>query len=870
MAKGLSPMMTHYLQIKEKYSDCIVFYRLGDFYEMFFDDAVKASELLELTLTGRDCGLDERAPMCGVPFHAADEYIAKLVGFGEKVAICEQLSEAQKGNKDLVIRDVTKIITAGTLTNSDLIDEKNNNFLASVYISDNKGAISWADITTGDFYAKNFYEGDVLSAIFNELVKINPVEIIGNSVAQQILNSSPLVTTNILPKVRYLADSEFEYVISKNVIEKQLGVANLKPLGINDNDLLISSSGALISYFKDTQKSLLANVNSIKVESNAEYMMLDYTAVRNLELVRTLRDNKKYGTLLWVLDKTITGMGSRTLQNWILSPLNNVNAINYRLDAVENLFKDNLTRTTLRETLKNVKDVKRLTGKISNGNLLPKDCISLMKSLENMPNIKFSLSGLSSKFLCDISNDLFLFDDVIAFIKKAVYDESEEKYTQSKKSTLKLIKDGYNAELDELRKLSSSGKNVVSEIEAKEREKTGIKTLKIGYNRVFGYYIEVTNSFKDRIPYEYIRRQTLTNCERYVTEELKEIEDKILSAEEKSIQLENKLYSEVKNFLLGYIKNLQITSDALANLDVLLSFATVAKENDYVKPIFDDNADKINVISGRHPVVEKVSKQHFIPNDCFLDGNENRAMIITGPNMAGKSTYMRQIALISIMGHIGSFVPAKEAHLCLVDKVFTRIGASDSLIFNQSTFMVEMSEMASIINNATPKSLLILDEIGRGTSTYDGLSIAWAIMEYLVNNVKAKTLFATHYHELTELENIFDGVKNYKVTVKEMQGSIIFLRKIMRGSANKSFGIEVAELAGIDKNITQRAKSVLKQLEKSNLTYGTAKNVSSNDIMPQISETEKIIKELDINNLSPMQAFTVLCDLYEKANKENE
>ena len=863
---GLSPMMGHYLQIKEKYKDCIVFYRLGDFYEMFFDDAVKASELLELTLTGRDCGLEERAPMCGVPFHAADEYIAKLVGFGEKVAICEQLTEPQKG-KELVVRDVVKVVTAGTLTNTDLIDEKNNNYLASVYLESEGGALSWSDLTTGDFYAKNFSGKDVLSDIFNELVKIDPAEIIGNSMAREVLNASPLVNSRILPNVRYVAESEYEHSLARAVLEKQFNVASLVPFGVGDNDLLIRSSGALISYFITTQKSVLANINKINVENERDYMMLDYTAVRNLELVRTLRDNKKYGSLLWVLDKTVTCMGARKLQNWMLSPLNDIDAINYRLDAVEYLFKDNLTRTSLRDILKSVKDIKRISGKISNGNLLPKDCIALMKSLENMPKIKFSLSGLSSKFLIDISSDIYLFDDVISLIKNSIHDDSESSNVKVKKGEIKYIKDGYNSELDEFRNLSTNGRNVIADIEKKEREATGIKNLKISYNRVFGYYIEVTNSFKDMVPYEYIRRQTLTNCERYVTEELKEIEQKIFSAEEKSRELELKLYAEVKEFLYKYIKELQTTSDAIASLDVLLSLSTVAKENNYVKPNFVLDNDNIEIIDGRHAVVEKVSKQHFIPNDTCLDSTQCRAMIITGPNMAGKSTYMRQVALIAILGHIGSFVPAKQANLCLVDKVFTRIGASDSLIFNQSTFMVEMSEMASIINGATNKSLLILDEIGRGTSTYDGLSIAWAIMEYLVNNIKAKTLFATHYHEITELENILEGVKNYKVTVKEMQGTIIFLRKIMRGSANRSFGIEVAELAGIDKAVTQRAKHVLKQLEKSNISQN---NVNTNDVIKPKSEIENIINDLDINNLSPMQAFNVLCDLYEKVSDKDE
>ena len=873
MKSEFSPMMTHYLELKENYSDCIVFYRLGDFYEMFFDDAIKASEILEITLTGRDCGNDKRAPMCGVPFHAADEYIAKLVAAGEKVAICEQLTKPSDNPKEIVKRDVIKIVTAGTLTNTDLIDDKSNNFLASVCIFDKNASLSWADITTGEFFTKNYYNTEYLSQIFDDLIKINPAEIIGNNKAQELINSSPIVVQHILPKVNYFAESEFTIELSKRVLSSHFAVASLSPFGIKDDDVCICSAGALISYFKNTQRGVLANINTIKLEGNNEYMMLDYTAVRNLELIRTLRDNKKYGTLFWVLDKTVTSMGARKLQSLILSPLGDVDAINYRLDAVDYFYKTTPIRASLREMLKSVKDIKRITGKISNGNLMPKDCIALVKSLEVMPNIKFQLLGSNSDFVNDIICGIKDFAEVISLINNAVYDEGAEALSDKKvkKNEIKFIKDGFNEELDEYRKLSGQGKSVLAEIEAREKEKTGIKNLKVGFNKVFGYYLEVTNSFKDKVPYDWVRRQTLTNCERYITEELKILEEKVFNAEERAIALEMKLYAEVKSFLLKYIDDLQQTSNAIADLDVLLSLATVAKENGYVKPIVSNKNSRILITEGRHPVVEKVSKQRFIPNDCLLDNDENLAMIITGPNMAGKSTYMRQIALIVIMAHLGSFVPAKEAEIALTDKVFTRIGASDNLIFNQSTFMVEMGEMATILKNATENSLLILDEIGRGTSTFDGLSIAWAVMEHIAQNIKAKTLFATHYHELTRLEDLLKGVKNYKFTVKELQGEIIFLRNIIRGCANRSFGIEVACLAGVDKVITEKAKQILKKLEKNNINTDFDCEFMPEKVQEKkLSEVENIIKDINIDNVSPMQAFNILCDLYEKVKLKDE
>ncbi len=854
----LSPMMTHYINLKKQYEDCIIFYRLGDFYEMFFEDAIKASKILDLTLTGRDCGLVERAPMCGVPYHAADEYIAKLVSVGEKVAICEQLTLPQKGVK-IVERDVVRIVTAGTLTNDELIDNKKNNFLASIYLSKDLGSISWADITTGEFYSREFIDKNFLTDLTSELVKISPMEIIGNKQAVNLFNNSPLVLHEVLPKLTSFTESEFDSSVAFATIQNQLGIINLESLGLTKNSSNVCSSGALISYLKETQRHALLNIKSINVESNDNFMMLDSNVVRNLELVKTIQEGKKYGSLLWLLDKTKTAMGARKLQKVILSPLQDKQSINERLESVSYFYNNTLVRENLAQTLSTMKDIARLSGKISNGNLMPPDCVTLKNSLALLPTIKFQLIGCNCKLIEEISNKIGDFTQIVNYLSSTILDNP--------KATAKdggIVRDGYNAELDELRLIKKNSKEFINNLELAERERTGIKTLKIKYNRLFGYFIEVTNSFKDKIPYEYIRRQTIANAERYVTEELKNLESRILSADEQSIAIETRIYDEVLKTLSSRIEDLKSTADAVADLDILLSFAMVARQNGYVKPEILDSHFALNIVDGRHPVVEHISKQKFVPNDCVLDSNDNRTMIITGPNMAGKSTYMRQVALITLMAHIGSYVPCKSAEIPLIDKIFTRVGASDNLISDRSTFMMEMSEMADIINNATSNSLIILDEIARGTSTYDGLSIAWAIVEYVTQTIKAKTLFATHYHELTELESLLPGVKNYKVTVKELNNSIVFVRKIMRGGTNKSFGIEVAELAGVSKDITTRAKYLLKNLEKNkpaNISNVSYDNESEEKVFSQI---EKIIYELDLDNLSPMQAFNVLVDLHEK------
>ena len=860
----LSTMMKQYLQIKKANRDKIVFFRLGDFYEMFFDDAIHVSKLLDLTLTGRDCGLENRAPMCGIPYHAADEYIAKLVELGEKVAVCEQLTQPTKNSKEIVKRDIVKIVSAGTITNDELIDNKTNNFLGCVFLDKEVASFSWVDITTGEFFTKEFLGKGFIDNVNDELVKISPAEIICNKLAYDIFCNSPLVTHGILPKFNCYVESEFDISLAKNNILSQLNLLNLSTLNINDKSSCICSCGALISYLKETQKHALINIKTIQVENPSDFLMLDANAVRNLELVKTLHDGKRYGSLLWLLDKTKTNMGARKLQNCILYPLNNIDKINYRLEGVEAFYNNTLIRQSILDLLSSIKDISRLAGKISNGNFMPPDCISLRTSLNLIPKIKFQLLGIEATCVKNIYNNLDELTDVVELLNSAISDTPP--------ATLKdsgFIKEGYSKELDDIKLIGKNSKFYLSQLESREREKTGIKNLKISYNRIFGYYIEVTNSFLDKVPYDYIRRQTVANAERFITDELKDLESKILSSEEQTLILEVKLYNEIRRFLEQRIERLLKTADAIANLDVLISLATVARTNNYVKPTIVPSNNSLNVVDGRHPVVETVSKHRFVANDCLLDNSDNRTMIITGPNMAGKSTYMRQIALITLMAHIGSFVPCKSAEIPLVDKIFTRIGASDNLISDQSTFMVEMSELSYIINNASKNSLVILDEIGRGTSTFDGLSIAWSVVEYITNVLGCKTLFATHYHELTELEGILDGVKNYKVTVKEQNNTIVFHRKIMRGGTNKSFGIEVASLAGIKDEVVTRAKQILKKLEQQDLTRN---NVSYNEdsVNQQISETDIILLDINMNNLSPMQAFDVLKDLVESAKGKYE
>lgn len=858
-----SDMMKHYDTIKEKYPDCIVFYRLGDFYEMFFDDAIKVSSMLDLTLTGRDCGLEQRAPMCGIPYHAADEYIAKLVALGEKVAICEQLSEPGKG-KGLVERDVIRIVSSGTVTESELIDEGKNNFIACVYATRASVGIAWCDITTGQFYAKSFDGDNAESDLCDHLVRISPAEIICNPQFLSRANEMPVVQHKVIPLFNGYSERAFLRENAENVVREQFAVHSLSVFGIEDDPAVIGACGALLAYLRETQKHALRNIDNVSLEVSSEQMIFDASALRNLELVKNQRDGKTYGTLLWVLDKTITAMGKRMMRNWVLSPLTSPEKIAYRLDGVEELSKSAVLREGLIECLKGIKDTERIAGRISNDRITPKDCETLAKSIAAFPSVKLLLFGVSAAILKDVDKYVYGFEDLSSLLGSAIVENAPVVTKDGG-----FIKDGFDPELDRLRGIRENAASVIKKMEETEREKTGIKNLKIGYNRVFGYYIEVTNSFKELVPYDYIRKQTLTGGERYITEELKKVEEEILTSSERCKKIEGEIFEKIRGILRGNIKKLQDSSRAIACLDCILSFATVAKENNYVRPTIVPGDKPMNVVQGRHPVVERVSKETFVANDTLLDTDENRVLIVTGPNMAGKSTYMRQNALIAVMAHMGSFVPARSAEIPVIDRIFTRIGASDNLIFDQSTFMVEMTEVASILRHATSKSLLILDEVGRGTSTYDGLSIAWAVVEYLAKTVKAKTLFATHYHELSELEGIIDGVKNYKITVREINGKVVFLRKIMRGSANRSFGIEVASLAGIPSEVTARAKSILKKLEKNDLARSSAGDIPSEDeieeeIVPALSETEEAIRDADVNCMTPLDALKLISDLKKK------
>ena len=858
---ALSSMMSHYLAIKEKYKDCIVFYRLGDFYEMFFDDAIKVSKLLDLTLTGRDCGLEERAPMCGVPYHAADTYVAKLVALGEKVAICDQLSDP-KTSKGLVDRDVVRIISAGTLTEESMLEEGKNNYIACVFKHADGVAVAWTDITTGEFYAEEFLGDTAMYEAVEHLVKLSVSEIICNDETLPCTKEIKEIRHNILPPFSCYLPWAFNVKQAERNLLEQLGAKSLAAYGMSGKENLIAASGALIEYLRETQKHALANISSVKVISQDKFMTLDGNAVRNLELVRNNSENKKYGSLLWVLDKTKTGMGARLLSRMVLSPLKDVEGINYRLNGVEELFNSAVVRMGVTETLHEMGDIERLSGKISNKNFNPKDCIALRKSLELLPALKFQLSGFTSQIIADITSGFLDMQELVDLLTAAIDEEAS--------ATMKdggYIREGFHAELDELRHIKKDAQQILRNIEARERERTGIKNLKVGFNKVFGYYIEVSNSFKEQVPEEYIRKQTLTTGERFITQELKVFEEKILTSDEKALQIEARLYGQILEVLCAHIEQLKTIASAVALLDCLASLATVAKERRYVRPTILESGAPLKITDGRHPVVEAISRERFVPNDTILDNEDNRCAIITGPNMAGKSTYMRQIALIAVMAHIGSFVPAKGAEIPLIDRIFTRVGASDNLIFDQSTFMVEMTEVATILLHATKDSLLILDEVGRGTSTYDGLSIAWSVIEFLTKHVRAKTLFSTHYHELTELENTLEGVKNYKVTVKELNGAIVFLRKIARGGANKSFGIEVASLAGVPKEVTTRAKSILKMLEKNDLAKGKLQTEYVEEEVVeerQLSEVERILSELDLNTMSPMQAFMLLGDLKEK------
>ena len=862
---AISPMMQHYLKTKELHKDAIVFYRLGDFYELFFDDAIVCSNLLDLTLTGKDCGLEERAPMCGIPYHAIDNYLGKLLSAGYKVAICEQVTNP--GDKPgLVEREVVRIVTPGTVVESSVLEEKKNNYIASVYVKNGNVGVCWADITTGLLEMVEFHGEKAYALLDDALLRVKPSEIICSSGAFDIQAQLNSVKFEALPAFSKYFDWAYELRRAKALCEKHFKVATLSVFDAENLDDGICAVGALLEYLNETQKRTLSNINKIRVVKDNEYMHLDVNARKNLELTESMSTKKRKGSLLHVLDQTNTSMGGRLLRSFIEQPLQNVAKIQKRLDSVEELSFNVMLQEALCEQLRGVHDIERLTGKISYGNITPRDCLMLLDSLKIVPEVKNLLQSVSTQLLQESVAQLVDVSDVTMLLENAINPNITEMQKDAN-----FIKTGYNAELDELRKAGTYGRVWMSEFEQREKEKTGIKNLKVGFNKVFGYYIEVTNSQLSLVPYTYVRKQTTTNSERFITQELKDMETKILGSEESCKKLEAELFTEIKQSLASFMTEFQQIAHGLATIDALLSLAMVAVKQNYVKPRVT-NGHKIEIVNGRHPVVETLLKDNaFVANDTFLDDNENRTMIITGPNMGGKSTYMRQVAVIVLMAHIGSFVPAEKAEICMVDRIFTRIGASDDLAFGQSTFMVEMNEVANILNNATDKSLLILDEVGRGTSTYDGLSIAWAVMEFVSKHMKAKTLFSTHYHELTELEGVAEGVKNYRVMVKEFQNSIIFLHKIARGSANRSFGLEVAALAGLPKELLQRAKEILalqeaadKRVDLTQKQQQHAKNATN----ANIAEVINMLKELDMNTVSPIVAFGTLQNLVDKVKEE--
>ena len=865
-------MMRRYLEIKEQYKDAILLFRLGDFYEMFFDDAVTASDFLNLTLTGRDCGLEERAPMCGVPYHAVDNYIKKLIDGGFKVAICEQLNtpeETQKGKQ--LDRDVVRVITAGTVVEDSLLPEKDNNYIASVYVSDKGFGLAWADMSTGEFclFENDAQNPDVLDDV---LASISPCQTIINSKGDGIVLNS--VMSGRLKRPETYFDWAFSFDNAEKTLLKQLGVKTLEPFECADKKLAISAGGALVEYMLQTGKRDLSHINKINFVRNDSFMLIDVNTRRNLELTETMHEGKRFGSLLWLLDKTVTSMGARLIKNWIEKPLVSAKSISARLNAVEAIANDKENLSYLRESLRGIRDIERLSARIAYGNTNPRDLISIGETLKALPLVKSVAKCFDDKNITKIANTIVTNDKLSDKIFAAI----DEKAGASIKDG-QFIREGFDKRLDEYRNAKKEGTVWLANLEAAEKENTGIKNLKVGYNKIFGYYIEVSKSQVDMVPLRYQRKQTLVGGERYVTEELKEIENRILGSEENAVELELAIFEDLVQELKTHIDEFLQSAKAVQTIDVLQSFATVALSNNYVKPVVSDKIKHISIKNGRHPIVEAVAKSTaFVPNDTNLDEKENRCMIITGPNMAGKSTYMRQVALITLMAQIGSFVPADSAEISLTDRIFTRVGASDDITLGQSTFMVEMVEVATILNNATDKSLLILDEIGRGTSTIDGLSIAWAVIEEISRNIGAKTLFATHFHELSELEGVLDGVKNFQILIKEIGGTIVFLHKIVRGSASKSFGIEVAELAGIPKNVVARAKTIMRQLEEIDINRdtnsimmtakgGKQKQISLFDENRDDNEIVKILKDTNIENVSPVQAFAILLDLKDKADK---
>ena len=873
----LSPMMQHYLATKAENPDCILFYRLGDFYEMFFEDAQTASKELELVLTGKDCGLPERAPMCGVPHHAVDSYVNRLVEKGYKVAIAEQM-EDPKLAKGLVKREVTRIVTPGTNISAEALDERKNNYLMSLVAEDKRYGLAITDVSTGAFFVT---ELDSEQALTDELVRFAPAEIIGNeTLLMRGLDFDTLGLSGVFSALpaRYFKESE-----SVRLLTAHFGVSHVQALGLQDYPTAQLAAGALLAYLEETQKNSLKHINALQLYNPTRYMMLDSAARRNLELTETIRDKKRIGSLLWVLDKTKTAMGARRLRGFLEQPLLDKEEILTRQEAIEELNGAIIDREELREYLGPIYDLERLIGRLAFGSATPRDLIALKQSLQMIPALKTVLKPKQGRRLQELQESLDPLEDMTALLESAIAEDPPLTVKEGG-----IIKAGYSEENDMLHRASTEGKSWLMELESGERESSGIKNLKIKYNKVFGYYFEVTNSFKDLVPDYFIRKQTLVGAERYTTPRLKELEDIIVGAQDKSKALEYELFCRIRETLVGQMQRLKQTAESVASLDALISLAVAADRYGYVKPAINEKGI-IQIKDGRHPVVEQMLEgDRFVANDTYLDGRENRLAIITGPNMAGKSTYMRQTALIVLMAQIGSFVPATQADICLCDRIFTRVGASDDLASGQSTFMVEMTEVSNILRHATPKSLIILDEIGRGTSTFDGLSIAWAVAEHVANPklLGAKTLFATHYHELTELEGSVAGVKNYCVAVKEQGDSVIFLRKIISGGADKSYGIQVARLAGLPESVLKRARELVEELSDADISRRAAEIAAAGNGKPPgtaaqpvkrpdavdrgqlslfgpASEDEVIeeIKALDLEEITPKEALNILYKL---------
>ena len=875
----LSPMMQHYMETKKEYPDCILFYRLGDFYEMFFDDALTVSKELEITLTGKDCGLSERAPMCGVPFHAVDSYLYRLVQKGYKVAIAEQMEDPKQA-KGLVKREVIRVVTPGTITSSQVLDETKNNYLMGIVYMDGIYGISTADISTGDFMVT---EVDSDRELFDEINKFSPSEIICNNAFYMSGVDMDELKNRYQVVISALDSRFFGEESCRRILMEHFKVGALVGLGLEDYATGIIAAGAVMQYIYETQKSTLEHITTITPYSTGQYMVIDTSTRRNLELVETMREKQKRGTLLWVLDKTKTAMGARLLRACIEQPLIHRDEIIKRQNAVEELNMNYISREEICEYLNPIYDLERLIGRISYKTANPRDLIAFRSSLEMLPYIKRILGEFNSELLAELGRELDPLQDIFQLIGDAIVEDPPITVREGG-----IIKDGYNQEADKLRHAKTEGKNWLAELEAKEKEKTGIKTLKVKFNKVFGYYFEVTNSFKDQVPDYYIRKQTLTNAERFTTDELKQLEDIIMGAEEKLVSLEYDLFCEVRDKIGAEVIRIQKTAKSIAGIDVFCSLSVVATRRNYVKPSINDKG-VIQIKNGRHPVVEQMMRDDmFVANDTFLDNGKNRLSVITGPNMAGKSTYMRQVALIVLMAQLGSFVPAQEADIGICDRIFTRVGASDDLASGQSTFMVEMTEVANILRNATRNSLLVLDEIGRGTSTFDGLSIAWAVIEHISNSklLGAKTLFATHYHELTELEGTIAGVKNYCIAVKEQGDDIVFLRKIVRGGADKSYGIQVAKLAGVPDSVIARAKEIAEELSDADITARAkeiaeiSSNITQHKAVPKPDEVDlqqlsffdtvkddDIIRELDSLELSTMTPLDAMNTLYRLQTK---